>query len=236
MTPTAATTAILQIEGIEKTHQLGRTLVPALRGIDSSISGGSLVGIAGPSGSGKTTLLHIIAGLEYPSVGRVLLHGRDLARMSGRERLALRRTGIGFVFQGFHLVPVLSARENVDYPLWIAGVGGAERRQRADEALDAVGMLARAGHRPDQLSGGERQRVAIARAIVVRPSIVLADEPTANLDSETAAVIMDLFVGIREAGTTVVVATHDDVVLARVDRILQMRDGRICSDSLRATA
>ena len=229
-------TAILQIEGVEKTHQLGKTLVPALRGIDASITGGSLVGIAGPSGSGKTTLLHIIAGLEYPSVGRVLLHGRDLAQMSGRERLALRRTGIGFVFQGFHLVPVLSARENVDYPLWIAGLGAAERRRRADAALDSVGMLARAGHRPDQLSGGERQRVAIARAIVARPSIVLADEPTANLDSETAAIIMELFVAIRESGTTVVVATHDDVVLARVDRIVQMRDGRVCGDSLRATA
>ena len=218
---------LLRLEGVEKSHRLGQVVVPALRGVDLCIREGSLVGIAGPSGSGKTTLLHLAAGLDEPSAGRVLLKGRDLASLGRAERLALRRTGIGFVFQGFHLVPVLTALENVEYPLWIAGIGRAERRRRAAEALSSVGLAGRAGHAPDQLSGGERQRVAIARAVVVQPSAILADEPTANLDSGTARDVMELFVGIHRRGTTVVVASHDEEVLSRAGRVVHLRDGRI---------
>ena len=218
---------LLRIEGVEKSHRLGRVVVPALRGVDLVIREGSLVGIAGPSGSGKTTLLHLAAGLDEPGAGRILLRGRDLARLGRAERLELRRTGIGFVFQGFHLVPVLTALENVEYPLWIAGISRSERHRRAAEALSSVGLADRAGHAPDQLSGGERQRVAIARAVVVRPAAILADEPTANLDSVTARGVMDLFVRIHLGGTTVVVASHDDEVLSRTEAVHHLRDGRI---------
>ena len=206
--------------------------MPALRGVDLAIGRGELVTVAGPSGSGKSTLLHLLGGLDEPDAGRVFVDGTDLATLGERERTLLRRRRLGFVFQTFNLVPVLSALENVEYPLLLDGRPAGERRDRAAEALAAVGLAARSGHRPDQLSGGERQRVAIARAVVHAPLALLADEPTGNLDSATAAGILDLLLALRrERGTTIVIATHDPALVARSPRRLVLRDGRIESDS-----
>ncbi|MCB9377697.1 MAG: ABC transporter ATP-binding protein [Holophagales bacterium] len=218
-------------EGLAKSYRLGASEVRALAGIDLEVGAGELVAVAGPSGSGKSTLFHLLGGLDRPDAGRVLFEGADLARLGDAERTLVRRRRLGFVFQAFHLVPVLSALENVEYPLWIDGVGRAERRRRAGEMLDAVGLGARAAHRPDRLSGGERQRVAVARALVHRPAAVLADEPTGNLDSETAAAILDLVDRLRrELGTTFLVATHDPALVARAPRRVRLRDGRLVAD------
>jgi len=218
-------------EDLAKSYRLGASEVRALVGVDLVVGAGELVAVAGPSGSGKSTLFHLLGGLDRPDAGRVLFEGADLARLGDAERTLLRRRRLGFVFQAFHLVPVLSALENVEYPLWIDGVGRAERRRRAAEMLEAVGLGARAAHRPDRLSGGERQRVAIARALVHRPAAVLADEPTGNLDSETATAIVDLVDRLRrELGTTFLVATHDPALVARAPRRVRLRDGRIVAD------
>ncbi|HSM50669.1 MAG TPA: ABC transporter ATP-binding protein [Thermoanaerobaculia bacterium] len=218
-------------QGITRRYRLGETLVEALRGVDLAIARGELVTVAGPSGSGKSTLLHLLGGLDEPDEGRVLVDGVDLAALRDRERTLLRRRQLGFVFQTFNLVPVLTALENVEYPLLLDGRPAAERRRRAADALAAVGLSERLGHRPDQLSGGERQRVAIARAIVHEPLALLADEPTGNLDSATAAEILDLLVGLcRERGTTVVVATHDPALVARAPRRIALHDGRVERD------
>jgi putative ABC transport system ATP-binding protein len=218
-------------EGLAKSYRLGGSDVHALAGVDLTVDAGELVAVAGPSGSGKSTLFHLLGGLDRADAGRVYFEGAELARLSEAERTLLRRRRLGFVFQAFHLVPVLSALENVEYPLWIDGVGRAERRRRATEMLDAVGLGARAAHRPDRLSGGERQRVAIARALVHRPAAVLADEPTGNLDSTTAAAILDLVARLRrELGTTFLVATHDPALVERAPRRIRLRDGRIVAD------
>ncbi|MDI9630521.1 MAG: ABC transporter ATP-binding protein [Acidobacteriota bacterium] len=217
---------------LERRYRLGEAWVPALRGVDLAIGRGELVTVAGPSGSGKSTLLHLLGGLDEPDAGQVFVDGTDLATLGERERTLLRRRRLGFVFQTFNLVPVLSALENVEYPLLLDGRPAGERRDRAAEALAAVGLAARSGHRPDQLSGGERQRVAIARAVVHAPLALLADEPTGNLDSATAAGILDLLLALRrERGTTIVIATHDPALVARSPRRLVLRDGRIESDS-----
>jgi putative ABC transport system ATP-binding protein len=188
--------------------------------------------VAGPSGSGKSTLLHLLGTLDRPDRGSVELEGRDVARLSERERTLLRRRRLGFVFQAYHLVPVLSALENVEVPLWIDGVGRRERRERAAASLEAVGLGGRLGHRPDRLSGGERQRVAIARALVHSPAALLADEPTGNLDSATAGEVLDLLFALnRRHGTTMLIATHDAALLERAPRRLTLRDGRVVSDA-----
>ena len=218
-----------------KRYELGETTVAALAGVDLDIGAGEFVAIAGPSGSGKSTLLHLLGALDTPDAGSVAIEGRDLATLSERERTLLRRRRLGFVFQSFHLVPVLSALENVEYPLWIDEVPAARRRERARAMLAAVGLEHRLDHRPDRLSGGERQRVAIARALVHQPAAVLADEPTGNLDSTNGAAIFDLMLAIRrDLGTTFVLATHDPALMARSPRRVELRDGRLLSDSLTA--
>jgi putative ABC transport system ATP-binding protein len=207
---------------------MGRVPVPALRGVDFRLERGELVVVAGPSGSGKSTLLNLLGTLDDPDTGRVLYEGSDLGTASQAERTLLRRRRLGFVFQGFYLIPVLSALENVEYPLVIDGVAQRERRARAAAALAVVGLAERAGHRPDQLSGGERQRVALARALVHEPTLVLADEPTASLDSETGRAVIDLFSRLNaERGVSFVLATHDPAIVACAGRVVRLADGRV---------
>ena len=210
---------------------MGDGEVRALADVDLELTKGEVAVVAGPSGSGKSTLLHLLGTVDRPDSGTVEIEGRDVGALSERERTLLRRRRLGFVFQAFHLVPVLSALENVEYPLWLDGVPGRERRARAAAALQDVGLGARLDHRPDRLSGGERQRVAIARAVVHRPAAILADEPTGNLDSETAREIVELLDRLRrEHGTTLLVATHDAALIAWAPRALVLKDGRVVAD------
>ncbi len=228
---------LFSARAVAKRYELGETEVVALAGVDLDIAEGEFVTIAGPSGSGKSTLLHLLGALDAPDAGSVAIEGRDLATLSERERTLVRRRRLGFVFQSFHLVPVLSALENVEYPLWIDDVPAARRRERARAMLAAVGLEHRLDHRPDRLSGGERQRVAIARALVHEPLAVLADEPTGNLDSTNGAAIFELMLAIRrDLGTTFLLATHDPALMARSPRRIELRDGRILSDSRPAGA
>jgi putative ABC transport system ATP-binding protein len=222
---------LFSARGLEKRYRLGGIEVAALRGVDLDITAGELLVVAGPSGSGKSTLLHLLGALDRPDAGSVEFEGRALGAMPERALTLLRRRELGFVFQAFHLVPVLSALENVEYPLLIAGAGRPLRRQRATEMLERVGLGGRMRHRPDELSGGERQRVAIARALVHQPRAVLADEPTGNLDSANAAAILDLVSALnRDLGTTFLLSTHDPSVIERAPRRLRLRDGRIVAD------
>jgi putative ABC transport system ATP-binding protein len=236
MTPAAAPPVFLA-RGLARRYGRGDGEVRALDGVDLEVAPGEVVFVAGPSGSGKSTLLHLLGTLDRADGGTLAVDGRDVAGASERELTLLRRARLGFVFQAFHLVPVLSALENVEYPLWIAGVGRRERRERAREMLAAVGLERRADHRPDALSGGERQRVAVARALVHRPSAVLADEPTGNLDSATAAGVVELLLALnRTHGAALVVATHDGELLARAPRRVTLRDGRVVADERRPEA
>ena len=223
---------ILQLRGVHKTYHLGGHVVLALQGVDLDLAPGEMLALTGPSGSGKSTLLNIAGLVDRPDAGMVALRGRSVHALDVTAATLLRRDAIGFVFQGFNLVPVMSVHDNVDYALFIAGVPTAERRQRVAAMLDAVGLLAHAAHRPDALSGGQRQRVAIARALVKHPALVIADEPTANLDSATAAQVLDL---MREQGhahgAAFLIATHDERLLARCDRVLRLADGAILSDA-----
>ena len=222
---------LYRVRGVTKRYALGATRVEALRGVSLEIGVGEMVAIAGPSGSGKTTLLNLLGGLDVPDEGEVELEGLDLGRLGESRRTRLRRERLGFVFQTFNLIPVLTARENVEIPLLVAGVGRRECRARAEEVLEAVGLADRLQHRPDELSGGQRQRVAIARALVHRPAAVLADEPTGNLDSETGEAILDLLAEWnRERRITLLVATHDPRIIGRVPRRIELRDGRIQTD------
>ena len=222
---------VFAVSGLAKSYPLGRVRVAALRGIDLTIARGEVVVLAGPSGSGKSTLLNVLGALDRPDAGRVELDGVDVATLSERERTLLRRRRLGFVFQSFNLVPVLSARENVEYPLLIDGAPRRQCRERALEMLEAVGLERRTQHRPDQLSGGEQQRVAIARALVHRPQAVLADEPTGFLDSATAGSVLELLERLnRDLGVTVVLATHDPSLIARAPRRVVLRDGRVAVD------
>jgi ABC-type lipoprotein export system ATPase subunit len=232
-----ATHPLFRAEAVARSYRAGEAVVRALAGLDLEIGSGEFVVVAGPSGSGKSTLLHLLGALDTPDAGRVLIEGQDLASLGERQRTLLRRRRLGFVFQAFHLVPVLDALENVEYPLVIDGVPRAERRARAAAALDSVGLGARLGHRPDRLSGGERQRVAIARALVHRPRAVLADEPTGNLDSDNALRVFELLAALgREHGATVVVSTHDPELVARAPRVVTLRDGRVARDERRPGA
>ena len=218
---------MIELRGIERTFEVGGQPVYALAGIDELIGEGEHVAIMGSSGAGKSTLLNILGCLDRPSAGSYVLDGRDVARLSEAELTEVRRHKIGFVFQSFHLVPRLTAAANVDLPMLFAGLRKAERRERVARALAAVGLSARADHRPDQLSGGERQRVAIARAIVLGPKILLADEPTGNLDSRSGNAVLELLEKMRAEGLTLVVVTHDPNVARRADRVLTLRDGKI---------
>jgi len=229
---------IVSVEAVTRrfplNHDRTRNLVSALSDASLGVEAGEFLAIAGPSGSGKTTLLNLIGCIDQPTSGRVLIEGVDTSRLSPGRMTALRREKIGFVFQTFNLIPVFSAAENVEYPLLIAGVGSHERRKRTAEALDSVGLSARAAHRPDLLSGGERQRVAVARAIVHRPALVLADEPTANLDTHNATQLIDLMHGLNQRlGLTFIFSTHDARLLEHTDRIVRLCDGEIQSDSLK---
>ena len=211
-----------------RTYQLGSEEINALRGITMTVHPGQFIAVVGRSGSGKTTLLNIMAGLDQPSSGQVLFRNRDLAEMTEGELTQIRRFMIGFVFQSFGLLPLLSAFENVELPLRIAGVGTGERESRTRDALEMVGLWRWASHRPYELSGGEQQRVAIARAIVNRPPLILADEPTGELDSVNARSIFGLFKEmVKTQGTSVVSATHDSTLLAMADEVLEIRDGTL---------
>ncbi len=218
--------------GVTRTYSLEGVEVPAVRGIDLRIDEGEFVSIVGPSGSGKSTLMHLLGCLDRPTGGTLRIGGRDVARLSANELAELRNATIGFVFQSFHLLARTSARDNVALPLVYRGVGRAERRRRAAAALTTVGLAHRLGHRPGQLSGGEQQRVAIARALVGDPRVVLADEPTGNLDSRTGGEVMDLLTRLNEEqGVAVVLVTHDLDVAARAHRQVRIRDGLIESDT-----
>jgi putative ABC transport system ATP-binding protein len=228
---------LFQARNLRKQYRLGAVVIEALRGLDLEVDRGEFVVVAGPSGSGKTSLLNLLGCLDEPDTGQVLFGGVDLASLTPAEKTQLRRRQLGFVFQSFNLLPVLSAFENVEYPLWIDGIPRADRKRRAEEALAAVGLGDRLRHRPDQLSGGERQRVSLARALVHEPLAILADEPTANLDSRTAAEVVDLLARMNvERGTTFVFATHDPAIVARAPRTIRLVDGTVAEDVARAAA
>ena len=223
-------TNVLELERVTKTYGT-QPPVHALRGVSFTVRSGELVAIVGPSGSGKSTLLHILGTLERPSDGTVRIDGEDVATLTDRQLAALRARSIGFIFQQFHLSEHTTVLENVADGLLYGGAGAAERRERAAEALIRVGLEDRAGFRPGKLSGGERQRVAIARALVGRPAIVLADEPTGNLDSKTGAAIIELLHELNADGATILVITHDGGLAARLPRRLHVLDGQIVTDS-----
>jgi putative ABC transport system ATP-binding protein len=223
---------LVEAVGLSKTYRLGSALVPAVREVTLEIRRGEFAALQGPSGSGKTTLLNLLGLLDRPDAGSVAVEGRDGESLSENARSDLRRDRFGFVFQTFNLIPVLSAEENVAYPMAIAGVPADARRERARELLEAVGLAEKRTVRPDLLSGGQRQRVAIARALANRPAIVFADEPTANLDSRTAEEILDLMRGINESsGVAFLFATHDPRVVERARRVLRLHDGKVESDA-----
>jgi putative ABC transport system ATP-binding protein len=225
--------ALYTLDGVSKFFQRGPTTVRALDGIELEIEPGELVALEGPSGSGKTTLLQLLGALDRPSSGRVLFEGRDLATLPDHDLADLRLRSFGFVFQQFNLIPTLNAVENVESKLAPTGARGAGRRSRALALLDEVGLAERADHLPAQLSGGEQQRVAIARALSVEPRVVLADEPTGNLDSKTGGDVVELLVRVAaEHGATIVVATHDADLASRAPRRLAMRDGRLAVSAL----
>ncbi|WP_084150502.1 ABC transporter ATP-binding protein [Azohydromonas australica] len=224
--PTAA--PVMSLRGIHKTHRLGQHVVHALRGVDLDVFAGEMLALVGPSGSGKSTLLNLCGLIDRPDAGTVALRGTPVHALDETRATLLRRDALGFVFQGFNLVPVMTAAENVDFPLFLAGMPAAQRRQRVAEVLAQVGLAEHAAHRPDALSGGQRQRVAIARALVKRPALVIADEPTASLDSHSADTVLELMRALCHAqGAAFVIATHDDRLTRRCDRVVRLLDGRI---------
>ena len=222
--------AQIELENITRTFQLGETTVQALASVSVSIEAGEYVAIMGPSGSGKSTMLNLLGLLDRPDRGHYRLEGRDVTTLSSDELAAVRRQRIGFVFQSFHLVPRLTAAENVALPLVLAGMPPEARQRRVNDALDKVGLLQRAGHRPDELSGGQRQRIAIARAVIMRPAMLLADEPTGNLDRHTGKEVTELLEALNATGTTLIVVTHDPGMGHRARRRLMMVDG-VLNDS-----
>jgi putative ABC transport system ATP-binding protein len=225
-------TMMIKIRDLKKDYRLGDEIVHALAGVSLNLPKGDFAAFVGPSGSGKSTLLHLIGGLDTPSSGSILVEDNDLSRASDKDLATYRNHNIGFVFQSFHLHPTYTALENVAIPLLFSGVGKSERLERAKTALEAVGMAYRAEHRPNQLSGGERQRVSIARALVGNPRIILADEPTGNLDTANGARIMDLLSNLnKDQGITLIVATHDAELARRAHRVITLRDGLITGDS-----
>ena len=221
---------IICVEGVRKHYRTGDNVVKALDGVDLRIPKGAYVAIMGPSGSGKSTLMNILGCLDSPTEGRYLLDGLDVSRLDDDRLSQVRNRSIGFVFQSFNLLPRMTALENVALPLQYAGVGKEERTARAAAALESVGLAERARHRPDEMSGGQRQRVAVARALVTHPSMILADEPTGNLDTAASIEIMHLFDRIHSEGNTVIVVTHEEDIARYTERIVYLRDGKIESD------
>jgi putative ABC transport system ATP-binding protein len=226
--------ALIETQDLWKTYVMGTEEIHALRGVSIGIERGEYVAIMGPSGSGKSTLMNLIGCLDTPSKGSYLLNGKQVGQMNDNELARIRNEEIGFVFQTFNLLPRASALQNVELPLVYAGVSGKERTQRARGALEKVELASRMGHRPNELSGGQRQRVAIARALVNNPSILLADEPTGNLDSKTGSEIMALFARLHEAGNTIVLVTHEADVAVFAHRTIHIRDGKVEKDVRRA--
>src|SRR5574337_2157156 len=227
--------AQIELSGIERVFRLGDSEVHALHELSVSIERGEYVAVMGPSGSGKSTLLNLLGLLDRPNAGTYRLEGRDVTTLSPDEQAEVRRTRIGFVFQSFHLVPRLTAAENVALPLILAGIPHGERQRRVAEALRSFGIADRAGHRPDQLSGGQRQRVASARATIMRPALILADEPTGNLDRNTGQEVTQLLEELNAGGVTLVVVTHDPVMGGRARRQLLLEDGQLREDRRIAT-
>ena len=223
--------AVVDLRGVRKVYEQGDVVFEALKGVDVQIGQGEMVALMGPSGSGKTTLMQVIGLLDRPSEGAYFLGGRDVTTLSENERAEARNIEIGFVFQAFHLLPRLSLLENVEVPLTYAGVPARERRGRALEMLARVGLESKAGNLPSQISGGQKQRVAVARALAGRPRLLLADEPTGNLDTRTSEEVMDLFSALHAEGTTVVIVTHEPDIGAYAGRVIRVRDGVIESDT-----
>lgn len=223
--------ALIELSGIERRFLLGDTTVHALAGLDLQIAAGEYVAVMGPSGSGKSTLLNLLGLLDRPQSGTYRLDGRDVTTLTPDEQAKVRSAKIGFVFQSFHLVPRLTAAENIALPMTLAGIAVAERKRRVDQALKDFGLDHRADHKPDQLSGGQRQRVAIARATIMQPPLLLADEPTGNLDRHTGDEVINLLEALNSRGVTLIVVTHDAQLGARARRQLVMEDGRLKSDS-----
>ena len=221
---------MIALQGLDKNYQVGTQEVQALRGIDLIINKGEYVAIMGPSGSGKSTLMNILGALDTPSGGHYFLNGTDVSQMVDDELAQIRNKEIGFIFQTFNLLPRYDALENVTLPLIYGGVPKHERRERALKVLDEVGLSDRITHRPNELSGGQRQRVAVARALVNKPSIILADEPTGNLDSKTSVDIMNLIGKIHQLGNTIIVVTHEEDIARRSQRIIRLLDGKVASD------
>jgi len=229
-------TAAIVADGVTRTYELDGVSVPALRGVSLTVQPGDYLAVVGTSGSGKSTLMHLLGGLDRPTAGTLLIGGRDVATLSPTEMARLRNETIGFVFQSFHLLPRTTAQDNVALPLVYRGIGRRERRERAAAMLERVGLGHRIGHRPNQMSGGEQQRVAIARALVTGPSVLLADEPTGNLDSVTGQSVLALLESLNAEGVAVVVVTHDRDVAARARRQIVMRDGLIVPDAAAPSA
>lgn len=222
---------VIDIKGIKRDFPLGQEIVKVLKGIDLQIEKGEYVALMGPSGSGKSTLMNLLGCLDTPTEGTYLLSGQDVSNMSDDELAEIRNKEIGFVFQTFNLLPRTTALDNVALPMIYAGASKKARTERAEQVLSDVGLADRMDHRPNQLSGGQRQRVAVGRALVNRPSIILADEPTGNLDSKTSDEIMKLFSDIHKAGNTVIVVTHEEEVALHAHRIIRLRDGIVESDT-----
>lgn len=231
-----ATEPVLSLVGVKKVYRSGLLEVAALAGITLDVQPGEYVAVMGPSGSGKSTLMHIIGCLDVPSAGTYHLAGEDVSRMSEGELAEVRNRRIGFVFQQFNLLASMNALSNVALPLAYAGISRPERRRRAEVSLARVGLAERVNHRPGELSGGQQQRVAVARALVTEPDLILADEPTGNLDSTSTADVLDLFDELHDAGRTVVLITHEHDVAARAGRIVRLRDGLVTDDSAQGAA
>lgn len=219
---------LIAARGLTKTYRLGRVDVPALRGVDIELAAGEFVAITGPSGSGKSTLMHILGCLDTATSGHYAIDGEDVSRLQGKALARVRNRKVGFVFQTFNLMPRLTVEENVALPLkYRGGIPRPERRARALRVLDRLGLSDRVGHRPDELSGGQRQRVAIARALIGEPAILMADEPTGNLDSHAGAAVLETFDELHALGHAIVLVTHDPNVAARAQRIIHITDGRV---------
>jgi putative ABC transport system ATP-binding protein len=227
MSSTQPDASIIKLTGLTRQYRMGPSIVSAVAGVDLEIGRGEAVALVGPSGSGKSTLLNLIGGLDRPTSGEIWVDGENIARAPGKRLVEHRRKRIGFVFQSFNLLPHRTALENVEVPMMIAGLPKAERRERARELLDSMGLSARLRHSPSQMSGGEQQRVAIARSLANRPSILLADEPTGNIDSATGAEIMRLLRDLNSQGVTLILVTHDATVASYADRVIRLRDGKV---------
>jgi putative ABC transport system ATP-binding protein len=233
-TPTMSSNPVIRAEAITKTYRSGEIDVHALKSVDLTIQSGEFTAIAGPSGSGKTTLLNIISGLDEPTSGRVLLAGKSISDMGGGELSDFRRDHIGFIFQSYNLIPVLTARENIEYVMMLQRVSQRDRHARVDEILKDVGLDGMAERRATQLSGGQQQRVAVARAMASNPDLILADEPTANLDSTTGAALLDMMRDLNQTrGMTFVFSTHDQMIMDRAKRLVTLKDGQIDRDDVR---